>query len=81
MDECRVRWIGYKHPRINHEPWLPDELEELQVIVSAEQEKGRVDWVEVSRLLNVCAIFLHCPYTQALPDQPCPIGLYAECNS
>ncbi|KAF5388265.1 hypothetical protein D9615_000172 [Tricholomella constricta] len=49
-DQCRIRWLGDRHPNINHSNWSSSELDKLKAIVSAQLETndGKVDWVHVS---------------------------------
>ncbi|KAF9468976.1 hypothetical protein BDZ94DRAFT_1231965 [Collybia nuda] len=53
-DQCRIKWIGDRHPRINHKDWTSDELDSLLelVHVQAEQNEGKVDWVYVASQLG-----------------------------
>jgi hypothetical protein len=51
-DECRIRWLGDKHPDLNHEPWTPTELEKLTTLISDKLE-GEIDWVDVAQKLGV----------------------------
>jgi hypothetical protein len=52
--DCRVGWIGDRHPRINHGEWAAPEIAKLSELVS--KEKSTVDWVEVAKQLGVCWI-------------------------
>ncbi|KAG5646435.1 hypothetical protein DXG03_003485 [Asterophora parasitica] len=53
-DQCRIRWLGDRHPRINHSNWSGSELDNLKALVSsqAEANDGKVDWVKVSEALG-----------------------------
>lgn len=52
--DCRVCWIGDRHPRINHGEWATSEVAKLSELVSeALEEKSTVDWVEVAKQLGV----------------------------
>ena len=53
--DCRICWIGDKHPRINRGEWAAAEIARLNELVSEVlEEKNTVDWVEVARTLGVC---------------------------
>jgi hypothetical protein len=53
--DCRICWIGDKHPIINHGEWAAAEIARLNELVSEVlEEKNTVDWVEVARKLGVC---------------------------
>ena len=52
--DCRVCWIGNRHPRINHGEWAAPEVAKLGELVSTVLEEGTVDWVEVAKQLGVC---------------------------
>ncbi|GLB33565.1 putative myb-like DNA-binding domain containing protein [Lyophyllum shimeji] len=53
-DQCRIRWLGDRHPRINHGEWSSNELEKLKGLVSTQLEvnNGKVDWVQVAKDLG-----------------------------
>ena len=53
--DCRVCWIGDRHPRINHGEWAAPEIAKLSELVSEIlKEESTVDWVEVAKQLGVC---------------------------
>lgn len=53
--DCRVCWIGDRHPGINHGEWAAPEIAKLSELVSEIlEEKSTVDWVEVAKQLGVC---------------------------
>lgn len=53
--DCRVCWIGDRHPRINHGEWEAPEIAKLSELVSEIlKEKSTVDWEEVAKQLGVC---------------------------
>ncbi|KAG6918900.1 hypothetical protein DXG01_010555 [Tephrocybe rancida] len=53
-DQCRIKWLGDRHPKINHGNWTPAELEKLKGLVSAQGEAKdvKVDWVQVANELG-----------------------------
>lgn len=52
--DCRVCWIGDRHPKINHSEWAALEVTKLSELVSEVlKEKSTVDWVEVAKQLGV----------------------------
>jgi len=55
-DECRIKWVGNLHPKVNHGIWTVDELEKLHHLTRNQQaqEGGKIDWVKVARDLGVC---------------------------
>uniref|UniRef100_A0A0W0FCB9 Uncharacterized protein n=1 Tax=Moniliophthora roreri TaxID=221103 RepID=A0A0W0FCB9_MONRR len=59
-EECRVKWLGHKQPRLNHSEWKEQELARLHAIVKDRQSKGRVDWVEVARALGTNRVPIDC---------------------
>ncbi|KAG6890956.1 hypothetical protein C0995_000913 [Termitomyces sp. Mi166 len=54
-DQCRIRWLGDRHPRINHGIWSSTELEKLKDLASTQTQanEGKVDWVQVANELGV----------------------------
>ncbi|KAL0949547.1 hypothetical protein HGRIS_009596 [Hohenbuehelia grisea] len=57
--ECQVRWLGDRHPLINHEPWKTEEIETLKKIVS-EMSEDRINWTEVAQKLGTQRTPLDC---------------------
>ncbi|KDR83378.1 hypothetical protein GALMADRAFT_205382 [Galerina marginata CBS 339.88] len=59
--ECRVVWVGDRHPRINHAEWSKSEVSKLNSIVSEPlKEKKPVDWVNVAETLGTNRTPLDC---------------------
>ena len=53
--DCRVCWVGDRHPIINHDEWAAPEIAKLGELVSEIlKEKSTVDWEEVAKQLGVC---------------------------
>ncbi|PPQ69389.1 hypothetical protein CVT24_001658 [Panaeolus cyanescens] len=51
--ECRICWIGDKHPSINHSEWSEDEVKKVTEIVSeAQKVQTQIDWVAVAKELG-----------------------------
>uniref|UniRef100_A0A8H8CLM0 Uncharacterized protein n=1 Tax=Psilocybe cubensis TaxID=181762 RepID=A0A8H8CLM0_PSICU len=51
--ECRITWIGDRHPRINHAEWTSAEVGNLNAIVSEYVKlKKPLDWVKVAETLG-----------------------------
>lgn len=68
-DECRIRWLGDRHPQINHNEWTASELKNLGVLVSTYRDKSsKVDWVEVAAKLGTNRTPIDC-MRQGLPRQ------------
>ncbi|EEB88933.1 hypothetical protein MPER_13035 [Moniliophthora perniciosa FA553] len=59
-EECRVKWLGHKQPRLNHSEWKTQELSRLHAIVKDRQSKGKVDWVEVAQALGTNRVPIDC---------------------
>jgi hypothetical protein len=47
-----IRWLGDRHPQLNHEAWSQAELANLRTLV-AEYGERQVDWVQVASKLGV----------------------------
>ncbi|RDB23237.1 snRNA-activating protein complex subunit 4 [Hypsizygus marmoreus] len=69
-DQCRIKWLGDRHPKINHNDWDAAELENLQNLVTTqlEQNDGTVDWVLVAKSLGTNRNPLDC-MRRGLPRQ------------
>ncbi|TFK43183.1 hypothetical protein BDQ12DRAFT_661894 [Crucibulum laeve] len=68
-DECRIRWLGDKHPKINHGEWTSNETENLKSLVSDQLESaGKVDWVDVVKKLGTNRTPIDC-MRKGLPRQ------------
>jgi len=50
--ECEVRWLGDKHPDINHASWSQTEVTQLKAII-AKLPEGRLNWVQIAKDLSV----------------------------
>ncbi|KAK7060331.1 hypothetical protein VNI00_001096 [Paramarasmius palmivorus] len=59
-EECRVKWLGNKQPRLNHSEWKEQELAKLQEIVADRKAKGKVNWVEVAQALGTNRVPIDC---------------------
>ncbi|KAJ8086384.1 hypothetical protein PM082_005207 [Marasmius tenuissimus] len=59
-EECKVKWLGFKQPRLNHEEWGESEIKRLHEIVKDRQEQGKVDWVEVAQALGTNRVPIDC---------------------
>ncbi|KAG7097186.1 hypothetical protein E1B28_004558 [Marasmius oreades] len=59
-DECKVKWLGHKQPRLNHSEWSEPELKKLQQIVGERQKSGAVDWTEVAEALGTNRVPIEC---------------------
>ncbi|KAF8897317.1 hypothetical protein BD779DRAFT_1667314 [Infundibulicybe gibba] len=51
-EECRIKWIGDRHPTINHGEWLTGELDRLKDLVGARLDRDNIDWVSVAKELG-----------------------------
>ncbi|KAF8524743.1 hypothetical protein JB92DRAFT_3109264 [Gautieria morchelliformis] len=58
--ECKVRWLGSQYPKINVQRWSEDEENRLHDLVESKRESGRVDWEEISTLLETNRAALDC---------------------
>lgn len=54
-DQCRIKWIGDRHPRINHGEWPAAEIDKLKDIIDNQRAagEGNIDWVRVANELGV----------------------------
>ncbi|KAG6829328.1 hypothetical protein H0H92_004931 [Tricholoma furcatifolium] len=61
-DQCRIKWLGDRHPKINHDNWSQSELEKLKELVSAQTQNnpGKVDWVQIAHQLGTNRTPLDC---------------------
>ncbi|KAF5393566.1 hypothetical protein D9757_000239 [Collybiopsis confluens] len=52
--ECKMKWLGYQRPGINHDQWKPAELERLKKIIEEkEQDKEyKLDWAKIAAELG-----------------------------
>ncbi|KAF8232476.1 hypothetical protein L208DRAFT_1272139, partial [Tricholoma matsutake] len=53
-DQCRIKWIGDRHPRINHGEWPAAEIDKLKDIIDNQRAagEGNIDWVRVANELG-----------------------------
>lgn len=55
--ECEIKWLGDRHPRINHAQWSQPEISKCRDLVDAYRTKHgsgvTVDWVWVANELKV----------------------------
>ncbi|KAJ7591281.1 hypothetical protein C8J56DRAFT_858778 [Mycena floridula] len=58
-DDCRVKWLGELHPKINREEWEDEELAKLQSIVD-NIEGDKIDWVKVAKELGTNRMPVEC---------------------
>ncbi|TFK56090.1 hypothetical protein OE88DRAFT_1606944, partial [Heliocybe sulcata] len=49
--ECEIRWLGDRHPEINHERWSDTEIAQAKAL-AANYTDGRVNWVKVAEQLG-----------------------------
>jgi hypothetical protein len=54
-DECRIRWLGDRHPAFNHKPWTAEEAKQLKELMdnTAQDQEDIADWVDVASKLGV----------------------------
>ena len=53
-DQCRIKWLGDRHPRINHGEWSPTELDKLKDILDSQRDgEDKIDWFRVVSELGV----------------------------
>ncbi|KIJ56545.1 hypothetical protein M422DRAFT_22709 [Sphaerobolus stellatus SS14] len=51
--DCKVRWLGGEHPRLNMNAWNAEETKRLQDIVQLKLDAGeKLDWQEVANELQ-----------------------------
>ncbi|GBE79411.1 hypothetical protein BKA93DRAFT_830458 [Sparassis latifolia] len=49
--ECEIRWLGERHPLLNHVQWTQTEITRVKELV-ADATEGQVDWVDVAAKLG-----------------------------
>lgn len=77
-EECRIRWVGDRHPKINHGDWSSEETDHLsRLIISATETSDKVNWVNVAKQLGVSGLSLM-GYLSLIffLDQPYPPRVY-----
>ncbi|KZT26955.1 hypothetical protein NEOLEDRAFT_1061658 [Neolentinus lepideus HHB14362 ss-1] len=57
--ECKIRWLGDRHPEINHKPWLDTEVAQA-IALAANYPDGRVNWVRVAEQLGTNRTAMDC---------------------
>ncbi|KAK0231074.1 hypothetical protein IW262DRAFT_1307590 [Armillaria fumosa] len=55
-DEVRFKWMADRHPKINHDEWTDQEIEQLKRIA----QETKVNWVQVAKDLGTNRIPLDC---------------------
>ena len=50
--ECKIHWLGDRHPRFNHSAWPASEAAAAKALVEG-HEGGDIDWVSIARQLGV----------------------------
>ncbi|KAK0490730.1 hypothetical protein IW261DRAFT_1433827 [Armillaria novae-zelandiae] len=55
-DEVRFKWMADRHPKINHDEWTDQEIEQLKRIA----QEAKVNWVQVAKDLGTNRIPLDC---------------------
>jgi hypothetical protein len=58
--ECEIRWVGNRHPIINHASWPQTELARLKALIS-DRFEGPINWVDIAKKLGVCSALLPLP--------------------
>ncbi|KAF8484987.1 hypothetical protein DFH94DRAFT_257254 [Russula ochroleuca] len=49
--ECKIHWLGDRHPRFNHSPWAPSEIVAAKALVEG-HEGSDIDWVSIAEQLG-----------------------------
>jgi hypothetical protein len=52
--ECKIHWLGDRHPRFNHSPWASSEIVAVKALVEC-HEGSDIDWVSITEQLGVRA--------------------------
>ncbi|EPQ59573.1 hypothetical protein GLOTRDRAFT_34698 [Gloeophyllum trabeum ATCC 11539] len=60
--ECEIRWLGDRHPEINHGPWSDTEVAQVKAL-AANYPDGRVNWVKVAEQLGTNRTPIDCMRT------------------
>lgn len=72
--ECEIKWLGDRHPTINHAQWSQPEISKCRDLVDAyraEHGSGMtVDWLWVANELKVTSgkSFMRCGFIDIQPD-------------
>ncbi|KAJ2933669.1 hypothetical protein H1R20_g3426, partial [Candolleomyces eurysporus] len=52
-DQCRIKWVGDRHPRFNRSEWKAPETQKLSAFVEAAMTSTeRLSWVEITQKLG-----------------------------
>lgn len=65
--ECKIHWLGDRHPRFNHSPWPASEVVAAKALVEG-REGSDIDWVSVAQQLGVCLSRLLLPTLTVFKD-------------
>ncbi|OCH93548.1 hypothetical protein OBBRIDRAFT_885384 [Obba rivulosa] len=57
--ECKIRWLGERHPHFNHTQWTQSEIAKLRALTENARE-GEVDWVDIATKLGTRRTPLDC---------------------
>lgn len=49
--ECKIHWLGDRHPRFNHSSWPASEIAAAQALVEG-REGSDIDWVSIAQQLG-----------------------------
>ena len=50
--ECKIHWLGDRHPRFNHSSWATSEIAAAKALVEG-REGSDIDWVSIAQQLGV----------------------------
>ena len=85
-DQCRIKWLGDRHPRFNHGEWSPAELNKLRDIIDSRRAgASNIDWFRVANELGVRSklgfVVYDCLQVHTLLDKPYSYRLHAARHS
>ncbi|KAG6837525.1 hypothetical protein H0H93_007706 [Arthromyces matolae] len=53
-EQYRIKWLGDRHPRLNHGEWTPAEVAKVKSLVSSQMQEnsGIINWVQIANELG-----------------------------
>lgn len=86
--ECEIKWLGDRHPSINHAQWSQPEIRKCRELVDAYREEHghgmTIDWVWIANELKVTydkSLKQETGFVHSHSDKQDPFGLYATWDS
>jgi hypothetical protein len=57
--ECKIHWLGDRHPRFDHSPWPASEIAAAKALLEG-REGSDIDWVSIAQQLGVRVSLDYC---------------------